>query len=52
MIRTLATSLIAMMAATAVTADDLTVYSAGPKPLSAALAEAFTAKTGITVNLF
>jgi iron(III) transport system substrate-binding protein len=52
MIRTLATSLIAMMAATAVTADDLTVYSAGPKPLSAALADAFTAKTGITVNLF
>lgn len=52
MIRTIATSLFALVAATAVSADDLTVYSAGPKPLSAALAEAFTAKTGIKVNLF
>lgn len=52
MIRYLATSIIAIMAATSVSAEDLTVYSAGPKPLSAALAEAFTARTGITVNLF
>lgn len=55
MIRMLKTSIVALMAATAasaVSAADLTVYSAGPKPLSAALAEAFTAKTGIKVNLF
>ncbi|WP_417255562.1 ABC transporter substrate-binding protein [Celeribacter halophilus] len=52
MFKKIATSAIVMMAAAAASADDLTVYSAGPKPLSAALAEAFTAKTGITVNLF
>lgn len=52
MIRMLTTSILALMTATAVSAEDLTVYSAGPKPLSAALAEAFTAKTGIKVNLF
>ena len=52
MIRKLAISAFALMAASAASADDLTVYSAGPKPLSAALVEAFTAKTGITVNLF
>lgn len=52
MFKKIATSAILMMAAAAASADDLTVYSAGPKPLSAALAEAFTAKTGITVNLF
>lgn len=55
MIRILKTSIAALMvaiAASAVHAEDLTVYSAGPKPLSAALAEAFTAKTGIKVNLF
>ncbi|MBY5974320.1 ABC transporter substrate-binding protein [Ferrimonas balearica] len=52
MIRKLAISAFALMAASAASADDLTVYSAGPKPLSAALAEAFTARTGITVNLF
>ncbi len=52
MIRMFTTSIVALMTTTAVSAEDLTVYSAGPKPLSAALAEAFTAKTGIKVNLF
>lgn len=52
MFRLVTTSIAAIIAATAVSADDLTVYSAGPKPLSSALAEAFTAKTGIAVNLF
>lgn len=52
MLRLFTTSLAALITATAVSADDLTVYSAGPKPLSAGLAEAFTAKTGIKVNLF
>lgn len=33
-------------------AEEITVYSAGPKPLSAALAKGFTAKTGIKVKLF
>lgn len=36
----------------AVAADNLVVYSAGPKPLSGGLAEAFEAKTGIKVDLF
>ncbi|QPM90842.1 ABC transporter substrate-binding protein [Pseudooceanicola algae] len=52
MIRKLAISAFALLAASGAHAEDLTVYSAGPKPLSAALAEAFTEKTGITVNLF
>lgn len=33
-------------------ASNLVVYSAGPKPLSGALAEGFTAETGIKVDLF
>lgn len=36
----------------AIAADSITVYSAGPKPLSGALAKAFTKKTGIKVQLF
>lgn len=52
MIRMFTTSMLVLMTATAASAADLTVYSAGPKPLSSALAEAFTAKTGIKVNLF
>lgn len=36
----------------ALAADSLVVYSAGPKPLSAGLAEGFTKKTGIKVDLF
>lgn len=41
-----------LMAVSAQAADTLTVYSAGPKPLSGALAKAFTEKTGIKVELF
>jgi len=33
-------------------ADTLVVYSAGPKPLSGALAEGFTKQTGVKVDLF
>ena len=36
----------------AASADNLIVYSAGPKPLSGALAKGFTAKTGIKIDLF
>ncbi len=42
----------ALALAPAAQAADLVVYSAGPKPLSGGLAKAFTAKTGVTVNLF
>lgn len=49
--------LVALAAAMAVSAsaqaaDTLVVYSAGPKPLSAALAKGFEAKTGTKVELF
>lgn len=40
------------LATPAFAADTLVVYSAGPKPLSGALAKAFEAKTGIQVELF
>ena len=40
------------LSAQAFAADTLTVYSAGPKPLSSGLAKAFEAKTGIKVELF
>ena len=43
---------VAAFAASAANATDLVVYSAGPKPLSGALAKGFTAKTGIKVKLF
>lgn len=52
MLRAIYASIFALAATTAVSAADLTVYTAGPKPLSSALAEAFTAKTGINVVLF
>jgi iron(III) transport system substrate-binding protein len=47
-------ALVAGMAisASAQAADTLVVYSAGPKPLSAALAKGFEAKTGTKVELF
>lgn len=37
---------------TAFAADNLTVYSAGPAPLSGALAKAFEEQTGIEIELF
>lgn len=40
------------LATSSFAADTLVVYSAGPKPLSAGLAKAFEAKTGIQVELF
>lgn len=40
------------LAAQTVQADTLTFYTAGPGGLADALAEAFTAETGITVNVF
>lgn len=43
---------VALSAASAQAADTLVVYSAGPKPLSAALAKGFEAKTGTKVELF
>ena len=46
----LAVSLALSSAANA--AETIVVYSAGPKPLSGALAKAFEAKTGIQVKLF
>ncbi len=47
-------ALVAGMAisASAQAADTLVVYSAGPKPLSAALAKGFEAKTGTKIELF
>ena len=42
----------AVVMAPAAYAADLVVYSAGPKPLSGALAKGFTAKSGIKVSLF
>lgn len=47
-----AAALAVSMLSPAFAADNLVVYSAGPKPLSGALAKAFTAKTGIDVDLF
>ncbi|TXR53712.1 ABC transporter substrate-binding protein [Reinekea thalattae] len=41
-----------LTATTAIAADTLTVYSAGPAPLSGALATAFEEKTGTKVELF
>lgn len=43
---------IGLTLSTPVFAESLVVYSAGPKPLSDALAKAFEAKTGIDVELF
>jgi iron(III) transport system substrate-binding protein len=48
----MAAALIALGTTAALAADPLIVYSAGPKPLSSALAEGFTKKTGIEVQLF
>jgi len=48
----LAAAAVAVLAVPTAQAADLVVYSAGPKPLSGGLGKAFTAKTGIKVNLF
>jgi iron(III) transport system substrate-binding protein len=48
----IAAALAGFCAANAQAADTLTVYSAGPKPLSSALAEAFEKQTGIKVKQF
>lgn len=50
--RILTAAAVALLLPVSANAADLVVYSAGPKPLSAGLAKAFTAKTGITVDLF
>lgn len=48
----IAAALVGLFAANAHAADALVVYSAGPKPLSSALAKAFEKQTGIAVELF
>ena len=52
MIRSLVLAASIGLGAHAAQADTLTFYTAGPGGLADALAEAFTAETGITVNVF
>lgn len=48
----LATLIFGLLSSTSVIAETLVVYTAGPKPLSSALAKGFEEKTGVKVELF